>query len=132
VSAVTEIGKLGERRRVTWLVANDGTSGVVSVAQACCRQAALAGHNATLLMMVSPTGDAAEFGDFRVESLEAKAPYADVPRRIVGWLRHNPQDVVVLNGCEEADTAIPHIPTSTRVVYAVHDTLKHPLIFGGS
>jgi Glycosyl transferases group 1/Glycosyltransferase Family 4 len=127
--AALEANECGERRwhkagdrRITWLVPNDGGGGVVSVAQACCRQAALAGHNVTLLMMVSPTGHAAEFGDFRVESLGAKLPYADVPQRIVGWMRHNPQDIVVLNGCEEADAAIPHIPADTRVVYAVHDT----------
>jgi glycosyltransferase involved in cell wall biosynthesis len=40
----------------------------------------------------------------------------------VDWLRHNPQDIVVLNGCGAADTAIPYIPAGTRVVYAVHDT----------
>jgi glycosyltransferase involved in cell wall biosynthesis len=117
-----EMAKLSEMRRITWLVPDDRGGGIISVAQACCRQARLEGHNVTLLMMASPTGHAAELGGFRIESLEAKAPYADAPQRIVDWLRHNPQDIVVLNGCREADTAIPYIPGRTRIVYAVHDT----------
>jgi hypothetical protein len=114
--------KLGGMRRITWLVPDDGGGGVMSVAQACCRQAALAGHHVTLLLMAPPAGHAAEFGGFRMESLEAKAPYADAPQRIVDWLHRNPQDIVVLNGCAEADAAIAHIPAGARVVYAVHDT----------
>src|SRR5467141_1548277 len=117
-----EMAKLSEMRRITWLVPDDRGGGIVSVAQACCWQAQLAGHNVTLLVMASPTGHAAELGGLRVECLEAKAPYADAPQRIVDWLRHNPQDIVVLNGCGAADTAIPYIPAGTRVVYAVHDT----------
>lgn len=119
-----EITKMSEMRRITWLVSDDRGGGIVSVAQACCRQAQLAGHDVTLLVMASPTGHATEFGGFRVESLQAKAPYADAPQRIVDWLRHNPQDIVVLNGCGEADTAIPYIPAGTRVVYAVHGTAR--------
>jgi hypothetical protein len=116
------MARLNETHPITWLVPDDRGGGIISVAQACCRQAALAGHDVTLLMITSPTGHAAEFGGFRVESLESEAPYADAPQRIVDWLRRNPQDIVVVNGSEEADVAIPHIPAGTRVVYAVHDT----------
>lgn len=107
--------------RLSWLVPDDRGGGVVSVAQACCRQAAMAGHDVTLLMLLPSTGHAAEFGGFRVESLEATPPYADAPGRVVDWLHRNPQDVVILNGCDQADVAIPHIPIGTRVVYVVHD-----------
>jgi glycosyltransferase involved in cell wall biosynthesis len=111
-----------QARRITWLVPDDRGGGVVSVAQACCRQAVLAGHDVTLLMLLPPTGHAAEFGGFRVESLEAKPPYADAPQRIVDWLGRHRQDIVVLNACEQADVAIPHAPAGTRVIFAVHDT----------
>lgn len=108
--------------RLAWLVPDDGGGGVVSVAQACCRQAAIAGHDVTLLMLLPPTGHAAEFGGFRIESLEATPPYSDAPRRILEWLRRNPLDVLVLNGCEQADIVIPYVPAGIRIVYAVHDT----------
>jgi glycosyltransferase involved in cell wall biosynthesis len=110
--------------RMTWLAPDDFGGGVVSVAEACCRQAALAGHDATLLLALAPKGHAAEFGGFRIRSLDAPPPYRDIPARLVNWLGENPQDLLVLNGCEEADFAIPYIPSSTRVVYAVHDTAE--------
>lgn len=108
--------------RLTWLVPDDHGGGVVSVAQACCLQAANAGHDVTLLMLLPATGHAAEFGSFRVESLRDEPPYAKAPSHIVEWLRQNPQDVVFLNGCEQADIAIPYVPAGTRIVYVVHDT----------
>jgi glycosyltransferase involved in cell wall biosynthesis len=73
-------------------------------------------------MLLPATGHAAEFGGFRVESVEATPPYDDAPSRVVDWLRRNPQDIVILNGCEQADIAVPHVPAGTRVVYVVHDT----------
>jgi len=108
--------------RITWLAPDDGGGGVVSVAQSCCRQAAAAGHDVTLLLALPQVGHAAEFGGLRIDSLKAQPPYSSIPSRLIDWLGHNPQDVLVLNGCEQADVAIPHIPGSTRVVYAVHDT----------
>jgi glycosyltransferase involved in cell wall biosynthesis len=113
-----------EKLRCTWLVPDDKGGGVISVAEACCRQAARAGYNVTLLLALPPTGHAEEFGGFRVASLQAPPPYRDIPIRLVRWLEQNPQDLVVLNGCEEADAAIPFIPDGTRVVYAVHDTAE--------
>lgn len=111
-----------QHRRIAWLVPDDRGGGIVSVAQACCRQAALAGHDVTLLMLLPTTGHAAEFGGFPLESLDAHPPYADAPRRIVEWLHRKRPDIVVVNGCEQADVAISHIPAGIRVVYAVHDT----------
>ena len=32
--------------------------------------------------------------------------------------------MVFINGCEQADVAIPYIPSATRVVYVVHDTAR--------
>jgi glycosyltransferase involved in cell wall biosynthesis len=110
------------RQRLTWLVPDDKGGGVVSVAQGCCRQAALAGRDATLLLALTPSGHAADFGTATLASLEAPLPYSDIPSRLVEWLEANPQDVLVLNGCEEADAAIPYIPSTTRLVYVVHDT----------
>ena len=113
---------LGHPLRITWLAPDDRGGGVISVVQACCRQATQAGLDTTLLLLLAPTGHAAEFGGSRVESLNGKAPYADAPAQLVEWLKQNRQDVLVLNGCEEADVAIPYVPAETRVVYAVHDT----------
>jgi glycosyltransferase involved in cell wall biosynthesis len=94
----------------------------VSVAQGCCRQASTAGHDVTLLLALPPTGYAAEFGNVHVDSLAAEPPYADIPLRLLAWLDRHPQDVLLLNGCEQADVAIPYFPNSARVVYVVHDT----------
>jgi glycosyltransferase involved in cell wall biosynthesis len=112
-----------ERRiRIAWLVPDDLGGGVISVAQGCCRQATRAGHDATLLLLLTPAVHASEFGGLRIASLNARPPYADAPSLLVGWLQQNPQDILVLNGCEQADVALPYISSQTRVVYAVHDT----------
>ncbi len=110
--------------RATWLAPDDFGGGIVSVAQACSRQAALAGHDATLLLALTPKGHAAEFGGLRLRSLESPQPHNDIPVRLVKWLAENPQDLLVLNGCEEADVAIPYIADPTRIVYVVHDTAE--------
>ena len=101
---------------------DDLGGGVVSVAQGCCRQASAAGHDVTLLLALPPTGHAAEFGSVHVDSLAAEPPYADIPLRLLAWLDHRPQDVLLLNGCEQADITIPYFPNNARVVYVVHDT----------
>ncbi|MDQ0394787.1 glycosyltransferase involved in cell wall biosynthesis [Labrys monachus] len=78
----------------------------------------------TLLLATPPTGHADEFGGFRLASLQSLPPYRDIPVRLVDWLRQNPQDVLVFNACDEADAAIPFIPSDTRIIYAVHDTAE--------
>ncbi len=108
--------------RVTWLVPDDVGGGIISVAHECCRQAAQAGHVTTLLLALPLTGRVPESGGVRIQSLGAQQPFTDIPGRLVRWLAENPQDVLVLNGCEQADVAIPYVPASTRLVYVVHDT----------
>lgn len=109
--------------RVTWLVPDDRGGGVISVAQACCRQAALFGCDVTLLLVLPPEGHYSTSAGVRIESLDTSAPYyADVPRRLIAWLKQEAPDILLLNGCEQADVALPNIPCGTRVVYVVHDT----------
>lgn len=111
--------------KLAWLAPDDLGGGVVSVAQACCRQASAAGHDATLLLALRPRGTHAdEFGGFRLETLDSQQPHNDIPVRLVEWLTRNPQDVTILNSCEQADVAMPHVPATTRLVYAVHDTAE--------
>lgn len=110
--------------RITWLCPDDKGGGVVSVAEGCCREAALAGHEATLLLALAPTGHASDYGGANLASLDATPPYADIPARLVAWLAANPQDILILNACEQADVAIPYLPAALRVVYAVHDTAE--------
>lgn len=94
----------------------------MSVAQGCCEEAARAGHDVTLLLALPPTGHASDFGSARLTSLNAAPPYSDIPARLIKWLEANPQDILILNGCEQADAAIPYLPTGLCVVYGVHDT----------
>lgn len=108
--------------KACWLVPDDYGGGVISVAQACCREATADGHDATLLTLLPPSGHAEEFGGVRVDSLNASATDASSPMRFVDWLRNNPQDVVFLNGCEQVDETPPFIPVKTRAIYVVHDT----------
>lgn len=97
---------------------------MVSVAQGAVREAASAGHVATLLLALEPTGHAVDYGHARLDTLGSTAPYVDIPARLIAWLKANPQDVLIFNGCEQADTAIPFVPAETRIVYAVHDTAQ--------
>jgi glycosyltransferase involved in cell wall biosynthesis len=109
-------------KKLCWLVPDDKGGGVVSVALSCCREARAAGHDVTLLMLLAPTGHIQEHVDFNLASLDVLAPGFDAPKRMVEWLVQNPQDMLFLNGCEQADIAIPYIPIQTRCVYVVHDT----------
>ncbi len=110
--------------RITWVCPDDKGGGVVSVAQGCCKAAALSGHDATLLLALKPTGHASGYGGARLASLEAAPPYVDIPARLAAWLEANPQDILILNGCEQADAAIPYLPAGLRVIYGVHDTAE--------
>jgi glycosyltransferase involved in cell wall biosynthesis len=110
------------KKKLCWLVPDDNGGGVVSVALSCCRQAQLAGYEATLLMLLSPSGHISEHVRFELVSLNVVPPGFDAPEKIVQWLSENPQDVLFLNGCEQADVAIPNIPNRTTSVYVVHDT----------
>lgn len=108
--------------KATWLVPDDYGGGVVSVAQACCREAGHHGFEATLLLLLPPAGHASEFGGVNVQSLDATPSEPSSPLRFVKWLSDHHQDFVLLNGCEQVDETPPFIPAGTRVIYVVHDT----------
>ena len=54
-------------------------------------------------MALEPTGHVAEHATFKIASLGASAPWRDIPIRLVEWLERNPQDVIFINACEQAD-----------------------------
>lgn len=111
--------------RIVWLVPDDLGGGVLSVAQACCRQAVQAGHAATLLLALKPRGaHADEFGGFQLRTLDSQPPHVDIPVHLIHWLAENPQDAMVFNSCEQADIAIPYVPQHTRTVSVIHDTAE--------
>jgi glycosyltransferase involved in cell wall biosynthesis len=114
-----------KRMRIVWIAPDDLGGGVVSVAQACCRQATRAGHEATLLLALKPQGSHAdEFGGFQLRTLDSQPPHVDIPARLIRWLGENPQDVAIFNSCEQADAAIPYVPQRTRVISVIHDTAE--------
>ena len=75
-----------------------------------------------MLLLIAPTGHAAEHPSVTLDSLDAQPPYRDVPERLMRWLTENPQDVVLFNGCDHFDATLPFLPEQTRSVYCVHDT----------
>lgn len=108
--------------KATWLVPDDYGGGVISVAQACCREAGQHHFETTLLLLLLPEGHASEFGEVKIESLGACPEDTDSPARFIDWLKSHPQEAVFLNGCEQVDDTPPYIPTETRAIYVVHDT----------
>ncbi|MBD1805033.1 glycosyltransferase [Microcoleus sp. FACHB-SPT15] len=108
--------------KLCWLIPDDRGGGVASVALSCCRQAAKAGHETTLLMVLVSTGWIGTDHDFRVSSLGLSNTAQEAPEALLQWLEDNPQDALFLNGCEQADAVIPYLPSSVKCVYVVHDT----------
>ena len=108
--------------KLCWLIPDDFGGGIISVALSCCRQAAKAGHETTLLVVLSPTGWIGTERDFLVSSLGLSGAAQETPEALLQWLEENPQDVLFLNGCEQADAVIPYLPPSIKCVYVVHDT----------
>jgi hypothetical protein len=108
--------------KLCWLIPDDRGGGIASVALSCCRQAAKAGHETTLLLVLSPTSWIGTGHDFRVTSLGLSGSAPEAPETLLQWLEENPQDVVFLNGCGQADVVIPYLPPSLKCVYVVHDT----------
>ena len=107
-----------------WLIPDDRGGGVVSVALSCVRQAQVAGHHATLLLLRPLSGwlEPDPTAGWTLCSLDLTPPDTDVVPCIQRWLETHPQDVLVLNACGQADAAIPYLPGGLRIVYAVHDT----------
>jgi glycosyltransferase involved in cell wall biosynthesis len=108
--------------RLCWLVPDDRGGGVISVALSCVRQARAAGHDAVLLLMLEPTGWLNDVAGIRTASLGLKAPAQETPRALLRWLEENPQDILLLNGGEQANPIIPYLPAGIRCLYVVHDT----------
>ena len=77
------VAEVNSRMRLTWLVPDDKGGGVVSVAQALCREATRAGHNATLLLLLQPDGHASKFGGLQIQTLDAKPPYDKAPAQLI-------------------------------------------------
>lgn len=107
--------------KIAWLIADDIDGGIVSVARACCEQAALNGIDITLLMALPPKRSL-DGWTFRHETLGSLVPYSDIPKQLKKWVEDNSPDVLIVNGCDEADVAIPYLPSRTRIIYVVHDT----------
>jgi glycosyltransferase involved in cell wall biosynthesis len=107
-----------------WLVPNDHAGGIISVAVSCCRQAAAAGHDVTLLLLTEPEGHFDEYATFCYESLGLPAKSPSAPQALVDWLKQNSQDVLFINDCSPSHAALPHIPNGTRSVFVVHDTAR--------
>lgn len=124
MSSYPSIDETQARLRLTWLCPDDKGGGVVSVAEGCCKEAAAAGHEVTLLLALAPTGHVSRYGEAKIATLDSRPPYRDIPNSLVSWLAFNPQDVIIINDCEQADLSIPYLPSGTRVLYCVHDTAE--------
>jgi glycosyltransferase involved in cell wall biosynthesis len=108
---------------ICWLIPDDRGGGVASVAVTCCEQAARTGYETTLLLVLKATGRiAANNPPFRVASLGLEGVAEETPVELIKWLSENPQDILFLNGCEQADAIISYLPSTTKCVYVVHDT----------
>ena len=109
--------------RVCWFLPDDYKGGVFPVVNSVCRQARKAGHDATILMLRPPANNAPDDGVF-MHSLGLPSNAPEAPRQILSWLVEHNCEVLVLNGCEEADPVIPYLPGSVRCLYAIHDTAR--------
>lgn len=107
--------------KLCWLIPDDRSNGVASVALSCCQQAAEAEHETTLLMLVKSTNWITS-RDFQVCSLGLSGSAPEAPAKLLQWLQENPQDVLFLNGCGELEAAIPYLPPNLKCVFVVHDT----------
>jgi glycosyltransferase involved in cell wall biosynthesis len=108
--------------KLCWLIPDDQGGGIPSVALSCCRQAAKAGNDVTLLMLLSPTNWIDTGNVFQVSSLGLEGVAQEAPKTLLQWLEKKPQEVMFLNGCEQADAVIAYLPPSIKCVYVVHDT----------
>ena len=106
--------------KLCWLLPNDKSGGISPVVLSCCRQAAQAGHQTTMLFLNQPSFLTSN--RFQVSSLELSNRATETPKILLQWLEKNLQDVLIFNGCEEFDVIIPYLPAEMKCVYVVHDT----------
>ncbi len=107
--------------KLVWLIPDDLGGGIVSVALSACRQAARDGHDVTLMMIVAPSGWI-EDATIKIVSFDLYESAPQTPRVVAEWIKDNAPDVLLLNGCKEADAVIPYLPANVKCVYVVHDT----------
>ena len=108
--------------KLCWLVPDDQSGGVATVAHACCQNLAKSGYDVTLLIVLTPTGRIRSSPNFHFDSLYLIGDAKDTPNALLEWLQANPQDILFLNGCEQADAVIAYLPKNLYCVYVVHDT----------
>lgn len=108
--------------KLCWLVPNDRSLGVATVALACCRQAARAGHEVTLLSMRPWSGWIDAPAGVELASLEVTDVDRVAPALLQDWVTAHRPDVLFLNGCREVEPAIPCLPSGTRACFVIHDT----------
>lgn len=106
--------------KLCWLLPSDKSGGISPVALSCCRQAAQAGHQTTMLLLAEPSWLSST--EFKVASIGVDAGRPEAPKLLREWLDRYPQDVLFFNGCDEFDVLIPYLPKYTKCVYVVHDT----------
>lgn len=106
--------------KLCWLIPSDRSGGVSSVVVSCCKQAAMAGHQVTMLMLLNPSWLSSD--DFQVVSLGLNGCAREASQTLIQWLAENPQDVLFFNACREFDSIIPYVPANTKCVYVIHDT----------
>lgn len=111
--------------KLCWLIPDDRGGGTASVVLSCCHEATRAGHETTLLMALQPSGWITDHQGFELASLGLEDNYTgEIPIALLDWLTAHPQDYLFLNGCEQSDTAIPHLPQELKCIYVVHDTAR--------
>lgn len=108
--------------KICWLIPNDRGGGVSSVAASVCQKAAQDGRDITLLTVLSLSDRFDSNCYFKIASLNLSPPARDTPIALLQWLDRHPQDILFLNGCEQADAVISYLPKSLKCVYVVHDT----------
>jgi glycosyltransferase involved in cell wall biosynthesis len=106
--------------KLCWLIPGDRGGGIAPVVVSCCRQAAQAGHETTLLMLVQPTWISGN--NFQVVSMGLYGYAPETPKLLLEWLEANPQDILFFNACGEFEAIIPYLPSNIKCVFVVHDT----------
>lgn len=107
--------------KLCWLIPSDRSGGISPVALSCCQQAAKAGHETTMLMLLKPTWITNNY-DFQVSSLELTGWAAETPVKLLQWLKENPQDILFFNACGELEAVIPYLQPNIKCIFVAHDT----------